>query len=107
MKAYDNGASTHGRAFRWRDLRARLRRWFDREREIVTLRNVVGMMAEARRSDAREYREMEDALSKAHHRIFVLESHLNNATATAAHPTATYDRGGQRNENNEGDLVCN
>ena len=82
MKTYDNSASTHGREFRWIDLRLRLRRWFDREREIVTLRNVVGMMAEARRSDAREYREIEEELSKARHRIFILDSRINNATAT-------------------------
>jgi hypothetical protein len=35
-------------------------RWIDRERELISLRNAVGMMAEARRSDAAEYQDMRD-----------------------------------------------
>lgn len=42
---------------RWLDLRHAVRRWFDRERELVRLRVTVGMMAEARQGDAAEYHE--------------------------------------------------
>ncbi len=35
-----------------------MRRWLDRERELVSLRNAVGMMSEARRADAAEYHDM-------------------------------------------------
>jgi len=37
-----------------------LRRWLDRERELVSLRNAVGMMSEARRADAAEWQDMRD-----------------------------------------------
>lgn len=59
MKTYDTGNhhSLNPGAF-WRNLRALLRRWLDRERELVSLRNVVGMMSEARRADAAEYHAM-------------------------------------------------
>jgi len=40
------------------NLRAVMRRWLNRERELVSLRNAVGMMAEARRSDAQEWHDM-------------------------------------------------
>lgn len=76
MKTYDRDARFRW-SFRWRDLKYRLARWFDREKEITTLRNIAGMMAEARRSDASEYREMADALSKLRHSIkFDLVAHL-------------------------------
>lgn len=58
MKTYDTGARSHGTGPFWKSFRANLRRWIDREREIVCLRNAVGMMAEARRADANEYHEM-------------------------------------------------
>lgn len=79
MKTYDNGAGTHGKVFRWRDLRARICRWFDREREIVTLRNAVGMMAEARRSDAAEYHEMREALIRLRDELETTKAHLEHA----------------------------
>lgn len=40
------------------NLRAMLRRWLDRERELVSLRNAVGMMSEARRADAADWHDM-------------------------------------------------
>ena len=42
---------------RWRDIRAAVTRWFDRERELVRLRISFGMMAEARAADAKEFHE--------------------------------------------------
>lgn len=65
MRTYDQGARSHGTGFSWRHTRARLARWFDREREIITLRNVVGMISEARRGDAEEYEAMAAALRQA------------------------------------------
>ena len=65
MKTYDTAASTHGTRPFWQSLRALLRRWIDREREIVSLRNAVGMMSEARRADAAEYHDMAAANRKA------------------------------------------
>lgn len=58
MRTYDTGARTHGAGPFWKNLRALVRRWLDRERELVSLRNAVGMMSEARRSDADEYQQM-------------------------------------------------
>jgi hypothetical protein len=42
----------------WKWLRRSLLRIFNREREMVRLRVAMGMMSEARQSDAREYEEM-------------------------------------------------
>lgn len=58
MQTYDTGVRTHGAAPFWKSLRALLRRWVDRERELISLRNAVGMMSEARRQDADEYHQM-------------------------------------------------
>jgi hypothetical protein len=58
MRTYDTKARTHGAGPFWKSLRAVLRRWMDRERELVSLRNAVGMMSEARRADAAEYHDM-------------------------------------------------
>lgn len=60
MRTYDTKAGTHGTAPFWKSLKALLLRWLDREREIVSLRNAVGMMSEARRADAAEYHQMVD-----------------------------------------------
>lgn len=54
----------------------RIGQWFDRERELVTLRNTVGMMSEARRRDAAEYEAMARALATARERIVRLENSL-------------------------------
>lgn len=43
---------------RWRDIRAAIWRWFDRERELVRMRVATGMMAEARYRDAEEFHTM-------------------------------------------------
>ena len=75
MKTYDNGAGTHG-AFTWRSCRRRLLAWLDREREILALRNAVGMMSEARRGDAAEYRDMVQALSTARQELRALREQL-------------------------------
>lgn len=58
MKTYDTKKTHYGRPFFWRNAREVLRRFFDRERELMALRNAVGMMAEARRADAAEYHDM-------------------------------------------------
>lgn len=58
MQTYDNGARTHGARPFWKSLGDLVRRWLDRERELVSLRNAVGMMSEARRADAAEYEDM-------------------------------------------------
>lgn len=57
----------------WRQLRAdiwrRIKRWFDRERELIALRHACYMMSEARRSDAVELDSMEQncrALTRGH-----------------------------------------
>lgn len=81
MKTYDDGSGTHGKMFRWTDFRARIRRWFDREREIVTLRNAVGMMSEARRSDAAEYHEMREGISRLRDELEITKAHLAHARA--------------------------
>lgn len=59
MRTYDLGPSTHSIRPFFKSLGGILRRWLDRERELVSLRNAVGMMSEARRADAREYAEMQ------------------------------------------------
>lgn len=61
MRTYDTGARTHGNAPFLKSLRGIITRWLDRERELVSLRNAVGMMSEARRADAAEYDAMETA----------------------------------------------
>lgn len=58
MKTYDLKDPHSGRASFWRNVREVLRRWLDRERELMALRNAVGMMSEARRADAAEYHDM-------------------------------------------------
>lgn len=58
MKTYDLKDHHRGRASFWLNVREVLRRWLDRERELMALRNAVGMMSEARRADAAEYHDM-------------------------------------------------
>jgi hypothetical protein len=65
MKTYDAQSRTFGVAPFWKSLRGVLQRWIDRERELVSLRNAVGMMSEARRADAAEYHQMVEALRSA------------------------------------------
>ena len=60
MKTYDIDTRRQNVGTFWRNLRAVLRRWLDRERELVSLRNAVGMMSEARRADAAEWQDMRD-----------------------------------------------
>ena len=60
MKTYDTDARRLNVGTFWGNLRAVLRRWLDRERELVSLRNAVGMMSEARRADAAEWQDMRD-----------------------------------------------
>lgn len=66
MNTYDTAAGTHGTKPFWSSLRATVRRWIDRERELMALRNAVGMMAEARRADAAEWHAMYDGSKEAH-----------------------------------------
>ena len=58
MNTYDNDARRLNVGTFWTNLCAVLRRWLDRERELVSLRNAVGMMSEARRADAAEWHDM-------------------------------------------------
>lgn len=58
MKTYDAGARTFGASSAWSSLKGIAKRWLDRERELLSLRNAVGMMSEARRADASEYEAM-------------------------------------------------
>lgn len=58
MNTYDTDNGRLNVGTFWRNLRAVLRRLVDRERELVSLRNAVGMMSEARRADATEWHEM-------------------------------------------------
>ena len=62
MKTYDNGASTHGTRPFFQSAKGVITRFFNRERELISLRNAVGMMSEARRGDSSEYHEMREAL---------------------------------------------
>lgn len=58
MKIYDTDNRRLNVGTFWRNLSSVLRRWIDRERELVSLRNAVGMMSEARRADAAEWHDM-------------------------------------------------
>jgi hypothetical protein len=60
MNTYDTDARRLNVGTFWSNLRAVLGRWLDRERELVSLRNAVGMMSEARRADAAEWHDMRD-----------------------------------------------
>lgn len=60
MKTYDTNTKHLNVGTFWGNLRGVLRRWLNRERELVSLRNAVGMMSEARRADAAEWHEMRD-----------------------------------------------
>ena len=60
MNTYDTDARRLNVGAFWANLRAVLRRWLDRERELVSLRNAVGMMSEARRADAAEWHDMRE-----------------------------------------------
>ena len=60
MNTYDTDARRLNVGTFLGNLRAVLRRWLDRERELVSLRNAVGMMSEARRADAAEWHDMRD-----------------------------------------------
>jgi len=62
MNTYDMGAGTHGGRSAMRSLWVTIKRCIDRERELISLRNAVGMMSEARRSDAYEYEQMAQAM---------------------------------------------
>lgn len=84
MKTYDTGASTHGSAPFWRSLRRLVRRWLDRERELIALRNAVGMMAEARRSDAHEYHQMADVIRKQRGQLEMLQGQVGALQARLA-----------------------
>lgn len=65
MKTYDAGAGTHGTNSAMKSLLQIAARWINRERELISLRNAVGMMSEARRADAYEYDQMCRALRKS------------------------------------------
>ena len=60
MNTYDTDTRRQNVGTFWGNLRAVLRRWLDRERELVSLRNAVGMMSEARRADAAEWHDMRE-----------------------------------------------
>lgn len=60
MRTYDTDSRRLNVGTFLANLRAVLRRWLDRERELVSLRNAVGMMSEARRADAEEWHEMRE-----------------------------------------------
>lgn len=87
MQTYDNGVRTHGRNPFFRSLRGTIKRWLDRERELVSLRNVVGMMSEARRGDAAEYEAMATAnrelRADAMRLRWLCEDHADQATRDA------------------------
>lgn len=76
MKTYDAGARTYGTAGGWRSIKRIVRRMLDRERELLSLRNAVGMMSEARRADAEEYAAMADALRRARERLVIADTHV-------------------------------
>ena len=76
MKTYNAGTGTHGSRPFLKSLKDVANRFFDRERELMSLRSAVGMMSEARKSDADEYHKMANALREARARIHVLEAHL-------------------------------
>jgi hypothetical protein len=86
VRTYDTGARSHGSRPTWKSLKGILRRWIDRERELISLRNAVGMMSEARGLDMEEYDAMSHALRQARDRIHILESHL--AASRDAGPSA-------------------
>lgn len=88
MNTYDSGASTHGSDPFWRAFPRLIRRWMDRERELVSLRNAVGMMAEARRADSREYHGMVDALRQRRAEIDTLAAQVSTLQARLAHVEA-------------------
>lgn len=82
MRTYDTGANTHGTRPALRSLIDTIKRWLDRERELISLRNAVGMMSEARRADAAEYQDMVAAV-----RMFSVDSkRLKWLTADHADP---------------------
>jgi acyl carrier protein phosphodiesterase len=69
-----------------------LSRWLDRERELICLRNVVGMMSEGRRADAKEYHEMQAAQTKlqaalntSKQRVLELEEKLSRVSNFPKH----------------------
>lgn len=74
MKTYDKGAGSLGAAPTRRSLRQLFKRWIDRERELISLRNAVGMMGEARRADAAEYHAMALTLQSTRERLTRLEN---------------------------------
>lgn len=76
MKNYEAGAGTHGGRPFLKSLKDVTKRFFDRERELMSLRSAVGMMSEARKSDAFEYHQMAEALREARAKIHILEAHL-------------------------------
>ncbi len=57
----------------WNRLRDAILRAFDREREMIRLRVAMGMMSEARQSDAREYHETFEECRRLNERVRQLE----------------------------------
>lgn len=95
MKTYDSGAATHGSDPFWRSFRRLFTRLIDRERELVSLRNAVGMMAEARRADAAEYHDMAEALKAARDRFQALSVHCATKDVLIARLEAAIKNRGQ------------
>lgn len=64
MNLYDKGTGHTGSKGHtlWRAFWRLVFYWLHRERQLIMLRNTIGMLAEARRADAREYEDMEAAL---------------------------------------------
>lgn len=60
MKTYNTDNRRLNNGTFWRNLKDVFKRWIDRERELMSLRNTVGMMSEARQADAAEYDAMRD-----------------------------------------------
>ncbi len=87
MRTYDSGARTHGSHPFLKSLRGIISRWLDRERELVSLRNAVGMMSEARRADATEYHAMVASIGElradAMRLRWLCEDHADQATRDA------------------------
>ena len=57
----------------WKKLKRSLLRIFDREREMIRLRVAMGMMSEARQSDAAEYQEMREGARRLVEQVRKLE----------------------------------
>jgi hypothetical protein len=75
MSLYDvqRTAQQPSKVYLGRRLAAAITRWFDRERELIRLRVAMGMMSEARQSDAREHAEMFQRCRELAERVRQLE----------------------------------